>query len=169
MRIALVAHDSRKKELVEWVTYNINELRKHKLYATGTTGKLIRQAYLDWCEEFENEHDIRPTTENWNRYELEADNLVTCLHSGPLGGDAEIGAMIAKDEIDILIFFCDNLAVQGHQNDIYGLTRLASLYNIAFATNRTTADMILTSPLIKDPNYKRILPTAIENYKNRSL
>jgi methylglyoxal synthase len=169
LNIALVAHDSRKTELVEWVTYNINELRKHRLYATGTTGKLIRQAYLDWCEENENEYDIRPTKENWDRYKLEAENLVTCLHSGPLGGDQEIGARIANGEIDILIFFCDNLIQQGHQNDVSALTRLASLYNIAFATNRTTADMILTSPLIKDPNYKRILPSAIEKYKNRSL
>ena len=77
--------------------------------------------------------------------------------------------MIAKDEIDVLIFFCDNLIQQGHQNDIYGLTRLASLYNIAFATNRTTADMILTSSLFNNSDYKRILPEAIENYKNRTL
>ena len=169
MNIALVAHDSRKKELIEWVTYNLPTLREHKLFATGTTGKLIKKAYLDWWEEVENELDIRPTTENWNRYEEEAENLVTCLHSGPLGGDAEIGGMIANGEIDVLIFFCDNLAVQGHQNDIYGLTRLASLYNIAFATNRTTADMILTSPLFKDESYKRILPAAIDNYKNRDI
>ena len=94
---------------------------------------------------------------------------VTCLLSGPLGGDQQIGAMIAEGKIDVLIFFCDNLIVQGHQNDVSALTRLASLYNIAFATNRTTADMILTSPLFKDPEYKRILPAAIENYKNREL
>lgn len=96
-------------------------------------------------------------------------NKVTCLLSGPLGGDQEIGAMIAEGKIDILIFFCDNLIMQGHQNDVSALTRLASLYNIAFATNRTTADMILTSPLIKDNNYKRIIPAAIENYKNRTV
>jgi methylglyoxal synthase len=96
-------------------------------------------------------------------------NKVTCLLSGPLGGDQQIGAMIAEGKIDVLIFFCDNLIVQGHQNDVSALTRLASLYNIAFATNRTTADMILTSPLFKDPGYKRILPTAIENYKNRTI
>jgi methylglyoxal synthase len=169
MNIALVAHDSRKKELIEWVKYNLPTLSKHKLYATGTTGKLIREAYLDWWEEIENELDVRPYVENWEKHKQEADGLVTCLHSGPLGGDAEIGGMIANGQIDVLIFFCDNLAVQGHQNDIYGLTRLASLYNIAFATNRTTADMILTSPLFKDENYKRILPAAIDNYKNRKV
>lgn len=169
MRIALVAHDSRKQELMEWVKYNFNELKLHKLYATGTTGKLIKQAFLDHMEEFENEYDIRPTSENWEKYKEEAEELVTCLHSGPLGGDQEIGAMIARDEIDVLIFFCDNLIQQGHQNDVSALTRLASLYNIAFATNRTTADMIMTSPLFKDPNYKKIVPKMIEDYKNRKL
>ena len=153
MNIALVAHDSRKQELIEWVTYNIEELKKHNLYATGTTGKLIKNISVDV-----DSHISFPLSDK-----------VTCLHSGPLGGDAEIGGMIANGQVDVLIFFCDNLAVQGHQNDIYGLTRLASLYNIAFATNRTTADMILTSPLFKDENYKRILPTAIDAYKTRKL
>jgi methylglyoxal synthase len=77
--------------------------------------------------------------------------------------------MIAEGKVDVLIFFCDNLIVQGHQTDVSALTRLASLYNVAFATNRTTADMIITSPLIKDKNYQRIIPAAIENYKNRQL
>lgn len=159
MRIALVAHDSRKKELIEWVTYNLNELRNHELYATGTTGRLIKEIEInvDW-QDSNNKYSEHPLEKN-----------VTCLRSGPLGGDAEIGAMIAEDKIDVLIFFCDNLIQQGHQNDIYGLTRLASLYNIAFATNRTTADMILTSPLFKDPNYKKVIPAAIENYKNRQV
>ena len=172
MNIALVAHDSRKKELIEWVTYNLPTLRKHKLYATGTTGKLIKQAYLDWWEEQENEHDITPTTENWAKHEEEAEKLVTCLHSGPLGGDQEIGAMIAKGEIDVLFFFCDNLIQQGHQNDVSALTRLASLYNIAFATNMTTADMIITSPLLgemQSGKYIPVIPGAIENYKNRTI
>lgn len=169
MNIALVAHDSRKAELVEWVKYNFSELKKHKLYATGTTGKLIRQAYLDWMEDLESRYDITPYKDNWEKYEKEAKELVTCLHSGPLGGDQEIGAKIANNEIDVLIFFCDNLIQQGHQNDVSALTRLASLYNIAFATNRTTADMILTSPLLKDKSYVRIIPSAIENYKNRQL
>ena len=71
--------------------------------------------------------------------------------------------------IDVLIFFCDNLITQGHQTDVSALTRLASLYNIAFATNRTTADMILTSPLFNDDNYKMIVPDVIEKYKNRQI
>lgn len=161
--IALVAHDGRKKELIGWVTYNLNELKNHKLFATGTTGKLIKEInYTDSLDEDGNQ--VRGIVRH---YPFE--NNVTCLHSGPLGGDQEIGAMIANGEIDVLIFFCDNLITQGHQTDVSALTRLASLYNIAFATNRTTADMILTSPLFKDENYKRIVPDALENYKNRQL
>lgn len=77
--------------------------------------------------------------------------------------------MIAEGKIDVLVSFYNNFMTQGHQNDVPELTRLASLYNIAFATNRTTADMILTSPLFDNPEYKRILPAAIENYKNRQV
>ena len=159
MNIALVAHDSRKKELIEWVKYNYQTLSEHKLYATGTTGKLIQEALVEVDNTFLDE-EVKKDFYNYK---------ITRLHSGPLGGDQEIGAMIANDEIDVLIFFCDNLIQQGHQNDVSALTRLASLYNIAFATNRTTADMILTSPLFKDKDYKRILPKAIENYKNRQV
>lgn len=159
MNIALVAHDSRKKELIEWVKYNYKTLSEHKLYATGTTGRLIQEALMEQDDTFTDE------TEKRRFY----DYKVTKLHSGPLGGDQEIGAMIANSQIDVLFFFCDNLIQQGHQNDVSALTRLASLYNIAFATNRTTADMIITSPLLKDENYQRIIPAAIENYKNRTI
>lgn len=158
MNIALVAHDARKSELLEWVEYNMAELLKHNLYATGTTGKLIQK-----IKEHRIPNDdgisctiVRPFEKN-----------VTPLLSGPLGGDSQIGAMIAEGKIDMLIFFCDNLITQGHQQDVGALVRLASLYNIPFATNRTTADMILTSPLIKDETYERIIPKAIEKYKNR--
>ena len=159
MNIALVAHDGRKKELIEWVTYNYRTLSTHKLYATGTTGKLIQDALKDLDDSFDNQDK----KDDFYEYK------VTRLLSGPLGGDQQIGAMIAEGKIDVLIFFCDNLIMQGHQNDVSALTRLASLYNIAFATNRTTADMILTSPLLADNSYKRIVPEAIENYKNRSI
>ena len=160
--IALVAHDGRKKELIDWVTYNLNELKKHKLFATGTTGKLISGIEID-AGYGGGEGVYRRQV----AYPLK--NNVTCLHSGPLGGDQEIGAMIANGEIDVLIFFCDNLITQGHQTDVSALTRLASLYNIAFATNRTTADMILTSPLLNDESYERIIPDAINAYKNRKI
>ena len=165
MNIALVAHDGRKKELIEWVKYNWETLSQHNLFATGTTGKLVIQSLI---ESHLDMIGIGNYTDEYSGVLYEAcSSKVTCLLSGPLGGDQQIGAMIAEGKIDVLIFFCDNLIMQGHQNDVSALTRLASLYNIAFATNRTTADMILTSPLFKDENYKRILPTAIENYKNR--
>ena len=165
MNIALVAHDGRKKELMEWVRYNWEILSQHNLYATGTTGKLLIEtltsAHLNSIGDYPDFYPSRL----YDTYK----SKVTCLHSGPLGGDAEIGGMIANDKIDVLIFFCDNLIQQGHQNDIQGLSRLASLYNIAFATNRTTADMIMTSPLFNDNNYHRIIPSVIESYKNRIL
>ena len=173
MNIALVAHDGRKKELIEWVTYNLNELKKHNLYATGTTGKLIKE--ISYADSFDEDgslvRGIVPTSydnEPLKRH-YPFENNVICLKSGPLGGDQQIGAMIAEGKIDVLIFFCDNLITQGHQTDVSALTRLASLYNIAFATNRTTADMILTSPLFKDEDYKRVIPEAIGHYQNRKL
>lgn len=150
MNIALVAHDGRKEELISWATFNYGLLSRHQLYATGTTGRLI--------EEIEAADGTHPF-----------EGKVVRLLSGPLGGDQQIGAMIAERQIDMLIFFCDNLIVQGHQNDVSALTRLASLYNIAFATNRTTADMLLTSSLLDNPAYDIQLPDCIANYANRKL
>ena len=177
MNIALVAHDSRKDELIEWVTYNMNALKQHNLYATGTTGKLIKGISKEYVmddypppkydpDDYDRDGGTYEVP-HWKEYPL-ADK-VTCLLSGPLVGYQQIGSIIAEGKIDMLIFFCDNLMMQGHQNDVSALTRLASLHNIAFATNRTTADMILTSPLINDSNYKRVIPAAIERYKNRKL
>ena len=160
LNIALVAHDARKRELIDWVTYNIDVLKNHNLYATGTTGRLISNIDV-CCDELLDEciyHFYKPLQDN-----------VTCLLSGPLGGDQQIGAMIAEGKIDILIFFCDNLITQGHQQDVGALVRLASLYNIGFATNRTTADMLITSSLLDDPNYERVIPTAIKSYQNRQI
>ena len=144
--IALVAHDSRKKKMLEWAEYNKETLQKYSLCATGTTAKLLSSIEL----------------EDNNHLKVEA------LYSGPLGGDQQIGAMIAERKIDMLIFFCDNLAVQGHQNDVSALTRLASLYNIPCATNKTTADMLLTSTLIDDDSYQPEQP-SFSNYINREL
>lgn len=152
LNIALVAHDARKKELMEWFKFNIHTLANHTVYATGTTGSLItdlfKECYPGVPDKYINEYKI-----------------IKVL-SGPLGGDQMIGAMIAKGQIDVLIFFCDNLITQGHQTDISALTRLASLYNIAFATNRTTADMILTSRLFASEDYKPIKPD-FSDYLNR--
>lgn len=153
LQIALVAHDGRKEELLTWVKYNAALLSKHRLYATGTTGRLIEELKIT-----ENGKTATPFK-----------GKITRLLSGPLGGDQQIGAMIAERKVDMLIFFCDNLIVQGHQNDVSALSRLAALYNIAFATNRTTADMLLTSTLLDDPTYEIQLPDCIANYANRKL
>lgn len=146
--IALVAHDARKEELIDWVEFNAGSLEDCSLFCTGTTGRLVREALEkklgDKCPK------------------------ITCLLSGPLGGDAQIGSMIAEGKVDMLVFFCDNLIMQGHQNDVMGLVRLASLYNIPFATNRSTADFIISSDLFRS-DYQRVIPACIENYKNRKL
>lgn len=147
--IALVAHDARKTELVGWIRYNAESLMGCNLFATGTTGRLISKALT---EELGNKAP-----------------KVHCLLSGPLGGDAEISAMIAEQKVDMLVFFCDNLIMQGHQNDVQGLVRLASLYNIPFATNRSTADFIISSPLFTSKEYEKIIPGCIESYKNRKI
>ena len=148
--IALVAHDSRKAELLSWVKFNAGVLKDCRLFCTGTTGRLVKDTLSKVLEPSELPE-------------------IECLLSGPLGGDFEIGAMIAEGKIDMLVFFCDNLIMQGHQNDVMGLVRLATLYNIPFATNRSTADFIITSPLFSDAEYNRIIPACIESYKNRKL
>lgn len=156
LNIALVAHDSRKKELATWFKFNIDVLLQHNLFGTGTTAKILNEVIDEYTEDL-------PVIDNYDGI------TVTQLLSGPLGGDQIIGGMIAEGKIDVLIFFCDNLITQGHQQDVGALVRLASLYNIAFATNRTTADMILTSNLFANEDYTPIIPKSIENYKNRKL
>ena len=160
LNIALVAHDARKDELVEWCTHNAQWLSRHKLFGTGTTARMLSNIPV-----INDTSDLPKGTaiSDWYTMPLSVKPLL----SGPLGGDQQIGAMIAQGEIDVLIFFCDNLITQGHQQDVGALVRLASLYNIPFATNRTTADMIVTSPLTADKEYTPIIPAAIENYKNR--
>lgn len=159
LNIALVAHDARKQELVDWVRFNGKTLYPHNLIATGTTGKLLSEILVNDLEE----------TFPGQKIVYYSDHLyVTSVLSGPLGGDQMIGAMIAQGQIDVLIFFCDNHITQGHQTDISALTRLASLYNIAFATNRTTADMILTSSLFGNEDYVPI-KQDFSSYLNRKL
>ena len=148
-KIALVAHDARKQELVSWVRFNAGSLKDCRLFCTGTTGRLVEEALAEVLG------DDMP--------------VIDKLLSGPLGGDAQIGALIAEGKVDMLVFFCDNLIMQGHQNDVMSLVRLASLYNIPFATNRSTADFIISSPLYRDDSYERIIPACIDSYKNRKL
>lgn len=129
-RIALVAHDGRKDDLLEWVQYNRTTLARHFLYGTGTTGKIVAD---------------------------ETGLPVTRLISGPLGGDQQIGAMIAEGKLDILIFFWDPLEQQPHDPDVKALLRIAVLYNIPTASNRSTADFLISSPLMAEV-YRRMLP-----------
>ncbi|RAJ85465.1 methylglyoxal synthase [Chitinophaga dinghuensis] len=129
-RIALIAHDHKKAELIEWATYNKTVLSRHELYATGTTGKLIEEAL---------------------------DVSVRKLLSGPLGGDQQIGALVAEGALDVIIFFWDPMEALPHDPDIKALLRLGVVWNIPIANNRSTADFLLTSPLMHQ-DYEVILP-----------
>jgi methylglyoxal synthase len=138
-KIALVAHDNKKEDLLEWVKFNKYLLSLHELYATGTTGKLIEKAGLE----------------------------VTKLKSGPLGGDMQVGAKIANGEIDFLIFFWDPLESQPHDPDVKALLRMAVVWNIPVACNRSTADFMVSSTIM-DKEYERIVPDY-ENYRQRRI
>jgi methylglyoxal synthase len=122
-RIALVAHDHKKKDLLEWADYNRELLAGQVLYATGTTGRMLRD-------------------------ELGLD--ITCFQSGPLGGDQQIGALIAAGRLDLLVFFTDPMHPQPHDCDVKALIRLAVLWDIPIACNRASADFLVSSPLMHD-------------------
>lgn len=141
-RIALVAHDNKKKDLIEWSVFNKAVLSRHELFATGTTGTML---------------------------EDKLDRPVKKLLSGPIGGDQQIGAMIAEGQIDILIFFWDPMEAQPHDSDVKALLRVAIAWNIIVANDRATADFILTSPLMLNeyaaqiPDYSTYLKRKIYN------
>jgi methylglyoxal synthase len=139
-RIALVAHDNKKEELLDWAGYNRDLLSRHEVYATGTTGRLL---------------------------EAELGFVVSKLRSGPLGGDMQIGARIADGDIDLLIFFWDPLTAQPHDPDVKALLRIAVVWNIPLACDRASADFIISSPLMSE-EYRRQLPDT-EGYSARRV
>ena len=139
-KIALVAHDNKKGDLVEWAKFNRVLLAHHRLYATGTTGEIL-------------EHELGLTIHR--------------LQSGPLGGDQQIGAKIAESEINFLIFFWDPLEPQPHDPDVKALLRMAVVWNIPIACNRASADFMISSPLM-DGAYDRLVPDY-EAYRTRKL
>ncbi|NYZ16612.1 methylglyoxal synthase [Azospirillum sp. RWY-5-1] len=140
-RIALVAHDARKRDLIAWIGAHRGALAGHAFFATGTTGAKVRESHP--------ELDVTP------------------LKSGPLGGDQQIGAMIAEGRIDLLVFFVDPMTAQPHDVDVKALTRLATLYNIPFACNEATADMIVSSPLFAGGYTPR--PADFGGYEGRRV
>ncbi len=151
-RIALVAHDARKPELLEWVEYNGHTLARNKLVCTGTTGRLVEETLLQ---------------------KLRADRIdpavldITKLKSGPLGGDQQLGGMIAEGKIDFVIFFWDPMEPQPHDVDVKALLRIAVVYNVPIACNRSSADFMISSPLMNQ-TYQ---PTTkdFQEYMNRKI
>jgi methylglyoxal synthase len=149
-RIALVAHDNRKKDLIEWVEWNWSALLDHKLICTGTTGKLV-------------EDTITRKLEKGSKKTV---NIMK-LKSGPLGGDQQLGSLITEGEIDLLIFLWDPMEPQPHDVDVKALLRIAVLYNVPTACNRSTADFMISSPLFT-AEYEPIL-VDYSGYIHREL
>lgn len=149
-RLALVAHDNRKQDLIEWVEFNALKLREHQIICTGTTGRLIEQQLRTSL-----------TEEQYGEFE------VIKLKSGPLGGDQQLGAMIVDGKIDLMIFFWDPMQPQPHDVDVKALLRITVLYNIPTACNRSTADFIISSHLFIETYNPRVKDYS--NYINREV
>jgi methylglyoxal synthase len=139
LKIALVAHDHRKADMVEWAVYNAEMLSRHKLICTGTTGSLIKEAF--------------------EKRGIEVD--ITCMNSGPLGGDAEIAALVVRHQIDLAVFLIDDLSPQPHEADIQMLLRQCRVHNVPIACNRYSADLMITSSLWDVDTYKPSEPRYI--------
>ena len=151
-KVALVAHDNRKKDLVEWVEWNYQILLEHKLICTGTTGLMIEKVLKGRLVKEESDKILKS---------------IKKLKSGPLGGDQQLGAMITEGKIDVLIFFWDPMQPHPHDVDVKALLRIAVVYNIPIACNRSSADFIISSPLINE-EYKPELKDY-SNYLKRKI
>lgn len=138
-RIALIAHDNRKKDLLEWVEANWQNLTQHKLVCTGTTGTLVENLLTEKVKESNTAFE----------------NIVK-LKSGPLGGDQQMGALIATGEIDLVIFLWDPMEPQPHDVDVKALLRIAVVYNVPMACNRSTADFIISSNLFNQEYHPQL-------------
>ena len=149
--LALVAHDNMKHDLAEWVDWNSKKLGRHHLVCTGTTGKMVEKTLRDHREEYEGDEEIEELP----------DLRITLLKSGPLGGDQQLGSLIADGKIDALIFFWDPMSAQPHDVDVKALLRLATLYNVPTAINRSSADFLISSPLFEDDGYVPV----VKDYK----
>jgi len=150
-RIGLVAHDNRKKDLVEWVEWNWEELMIHKLVCTGTTGRLVEEALLKKMNE---------------NSEMKDEINIVKLKSGPMGGDQQLGAMIAEGKIDMLIFLWDPMQPQPHDVDVKALLRITVMYNIPTANNKSTADFLISSDLMQQ-EYHPIIKDYSEYIKRK--
>jgi methylglyoxal synthase len=140
LTIALVAHDQRKSDMVEWAVFNAETLSKHTLICTGTTGGLIKSAF--------DEKGI--------------DAEIICMHSGPLGGDAEIAALVVRHQINLAIFLIDDLNPQPHEADIQMLLRQCRIHNVPIACNRYSADLMITSTLWDKEDYVPSTPRYVK-------
>jgi len=140
LTIALVAHDNRKADMVDWAVFNADMLSKHKLVCTGTTGKLIEKAVK----------------------EKGVDLDITCMNSGPMGGDAEIAALVVRKKINLAVFLIDDLNPQPHEADIQMLLRQCRVHNVPIACNRYSADLMITSTLWDKDDYTPSEPRYIK-------
>ena len=152
LTVALVAHDAMKHDLAEWVAWNWEKLLSHRLICTGTTGRIVAETLME----------RRGKDASKTRFDI------TMLKSGPLGGDQQLGAMIANNEIDVLIFFWDPMSAQPHDVDVKALLRLATLYNVPTAINRSSADFIISSSLMSHSEYKPVIKDYT-NYIERTV
>ena len=149
-RIALVAHDNRKLDLIEWVEHNWENLKDHKIICTGTTGRLVD----DTLNKRISAAGLQPVE-------------VKKLKSGPLGGDQQLGALITEGEIDLMVFFWDPMQPQPHDVDVKALLRITVLYNVITACNRATADFVISSVLFNQKYTQKIKDYG--EYINRAL